>query len=166
MQLSPVLSPDGRPLFSAGGGQSWKTFNHRGFVVSLEWVGNHRRAAPCMCIWADSNVFVAGEGNGIWCISRRALHEFVGFDKNGKCTGSASEHCFRECREALPVLGKDRMDKNAFLALVDCVIRFAPDLHHMPVTPKAVRRELAGEAMWDVTAKDKNTGRVIREAAV
>lgn len=166
MQLSPILSPDGRPMFSAGGKHAWKTFTHRGFAVSLEWVGDHRRAMPYMVIWPETNILVAGEGNGMWAINRRAMHEFVAFDRNGKCTGSASEHCFREALEALPVLGKDKTDKQAFLALVDCVIRFADELHHMPPTPPRVRREIAGEAMWEVTASDKNTGRVIREAAV
>lgn len=166
MKKSPVISPDGRPMFSAGGEDAWKTFTHRGFVVSLEWVGDHRRAQPCMCIWAESNVFVAGEGKGIWVIGRRAITEFVGFTKDNRCTGNASEHCYRECLEALTVLGKDRNDKAAFLALVDCVIRFAPDLVHMPVTPRAVRRNLAGEAMFEVTTTDRKTGKVISEAAV
>jgi hypothetical protein len=166
MHLSPVITPDGRPVFSAGGEQAWKTFEHRGFVVSLEWVGDHRRAAPCMCIWPATNVFIAGDGNGIWVISRRAITEFVGFDANGRCTGSASEHCYRECLEALTVLGKDRNDKAAFMALVDCVIKFAPDLVHMPVAPKRVKREMAGQAMWEITASNKETGKVISEAAV
>lgn len=166
MQLSPVLSPDGRPLFSAGGEQAWKTFEHRGFVVSLEWVGDHRRALPCLCIWPASNIFVAGEGCGIWVISRRAIGEFVGFDGNDKCTGSASEHCYRECLEALTILGKDRNDKQSFLALVDCVVRFAPELIHMPPAPKRIKRDLSGEAMFEVTATNKNTGKVISEAVV
>lgn len=167
MHLSPVITPQGLPVFSAGGEQAWKTFEHRGFIVSLEWVGDHRRAAPCMCIWPASNIFIAGsECNGIWVISRRAITEFVGFDGNGRATGSGSEHCYRECLEALPILGKDKNDKQAFLALVDCVIRFAAELVHMPPAPKRVKRDLAGEAMWEVTAKNKDTGKVISEAAV
>lgn len=166
MHLSPILTPDGRPMFSAGGDNAWKTFEHRGYVVSLEWVGDHRRSAPCMCIWPASNVFVAGEGAGIWTISRRAISEFIGFNRDDKCTGGASEHCYRECLEALTILGKDRNDKNAFTALVDCVIKFAPELVHMPPTPKRIKREMAGEAMWEITATNKDTGAIIREAAV
>jgi hypothetical protein len=119
-----------------------------------------------MCIWSASNVFVSGEGNGIWVISRRAITEFIGFTNDGRCTGGASEHCYREALAALEVLGKDANDKQAFLALVDCVVRFAPELVHMPPTPRSIRREMAGQAMWEVTAKDKNTGKVISEAAV
>jgi len=166
MHLSPIRSPDGRPMFSAGGAEAWKTFTHRGFVVSLEWVGDYRRSAPCLCIWPAGNVFVAGETPGIWVISRRAITEFVGFDRNGKCTGSASEHCYRECLEALPILGKDRNDKQAFTALVDCVIRFAPDLVHMPPAPLKVKRQLAGEAMFEITATNKGTGKVLSEVAI
>ena len=153
-------------MFSAGGDAAWKTFEHRGFVISLEWVGDHRRAAPCMCIWPATNVFVAGNGNGIWVIGRRAISEFVGFDRDGRCTGSASEHCYRECLEALNILGKDRNDKNAFVALVDCVLKFAPELVMMPAAPKRIKRQLAGDAMWEITATNKNTGQVMSEAAV
>ena len=166
MNRSPILSPDGRPMFSAGGRHAWKVEQHRGYVISLEWVGDHKRAQPCIVIWPQKHVFVTGEGNGMWVISRRAITEFVGFDSKDKCTGLASEHCFREAREALPILGKDINDKQAHLALVDCVIRFAPDLVHMPVAPKQVRREMAGEAMWDVAAKNKNTGKTISEASI
>lgn len=166
MHLSPIQTPDGRPIFSAGGAEAYKTFTHRGYVVSLEWVGDYRRAMPCMCIWADSNIFVAGEGNGIWAISKRAITEFVGFDKNDKCTGGASEHCYRECLEALTVLGKDRNDKQAFTALVDCIVKFAPDLVHMPPAPQRIKRQLAGDAMFEVTASNKNTGKVLSEAAI
>ena len=166
MHLSPIQTPDGRSMFSAGGDAAWKTFEHRGFVISLEWVGDHRRAAPCMCIWPATNVFVAGNGNGIWVIGRRAISEFVGFDRDGRCTGSASEHCYRECLEALNILGKDRNDKNAFVALVDCVLKFAPELVMMPAAPKRIKRQLAGDAMWEITATNKNTGQVMSEAAV
>lgn len=166
MQLAPILSPQGLPLFSAGGSHSWKTFEHRGFIVSLEWMGRGKKAQPCMVIWPSSNVFVAGEGQGMWAIGRRAITEFVGFNADGTCTGSASQHCYRECLAALPVLGKDQWDKQSFLALVDCVIRFAPDLVHMPVTPRRIRQELAGEPMWEIEAKNKVSGKTISEVAI
>jgi hypothetical protein len=166
MKLSPILTPDGRPIFSMGGQQSYKTFNLKGFVVSLEWVGNGKRTAACMVIWPESNVFVAGEGAGAWCISRNAITEFVGFTSQGKCTGGPSEHCFREAREALPVLGKDINDKQALMALVDVVVRYAPDLVHMPVTPQIVKEQLDNPAMWEVQASNKSTGKVMHEGMV
>lgn len=166
MQISPILSPEGAPVWSVGGSQSWKTYTHRGYVVSLEWVGKGKKAVAAMCIWPESNVFVPGSADGgVWVIGRRAITEFVGFTADNKCTGSASEHCYRECLAALPILGKDRNDKQAFLALVDTVIRFAPDLVLMPATPRFIRRQ-TGDAMWEVTASNKSTGKVISEAEV
>jgi hypothetical protein len=165
VHVSPIQSPDGRPMFTAGGSRSYKTAQHRGFIVSLEWMRLNGKVQACMCIWPQSNVFVPGEGHGIWTISRRAITEFVGFTADGKCTGSASEHCYRECVLALPTLGKDRNDKQAFLALVDTVIRFAPDLVHMPATPKALRRE-GTSPQWEVTASNKSSGKTLSEAEV
>ena len=166
MRLSPILTPDGRPIFSMGGKESFKTFSHKGYVVSLEWVGNGKKTAACMLIWPESNVFVAGEGSGAWCISRAAISEFVGFNAQDKCTGGPSEHCFREAREALPILGKDINDKQALLALVDTVVKFAPNLALMPSTPKIVKQRLDTEAMWEVTASNKSTGSVMHEGMV
>lgn len=167
MKLSPVLSPEGLPMWSAGGEHAWKTFEYRGFIVSLEWVGNHRMARKCMVIWPASNVFVQGAaGEGMWVISERAITAFVGFNANDKCTGSVSEHCHRECREALPMLGKDANDRHALNALIDTVCRFAPELVSMPVAPQALRKELRGKAMWDVVATNKNSGKTLTEASV
>lgn len=166
MQLSPILTPSGLPMWSAGGKHAWRTFEHRGYVVSLEWVGNHRRAQKCMVIWPASNVCVAGESLGMWVIGARAISQFVGFNRDDKCTGGASEHCERECREALPLLGKDRNDRHALVALIDTVIKFAPELVLMPAVPRSVRQELRGQAMWEVVASNKATGKTMSEATV
>lgn len=166
MKLSPILSPQGLPVWSAGGRHAYKVHEHKGFVCSLEWVGDGRRALPCMVIWPASNVFVAGEGNGMWVISRRAITEFIGFDANDKCTGSISLHCLREARLSLPILGKDENDKQALNALCDVVLRFAPDLVHMPVTPKSVRQELDNPPMWEVHATNKATGKTLDHSEV
>ena len=166
MKLSPILTPDGRPIFSMGGAQSYKTYSHKGFVISLEWVGNGKRTAACMIIWPETNVFVAGEGSGAWCIGRNAITEFVGFTSAGKCTGGPSEHCIRECLEALPILGKDINDKQALLALVDTVVKFGPELVLMPATPKIVKEQLDNPAIWEVKASNKVTGQVMHEGMV
>lgn len=166
MQLSPILSPDGRPMFSAGGQAAWKTATHRGWVVSFEWVGGGKRTAPCMVIWPETNVFVRGEGAGMWCIGRRAIGEFVGFNALDKCTGGPSEHCWREAREALPVLGKDPNDTQALHSLVDTIVKFAPELAMMPVAPKIIRETQDNKPMWDVQSVDKCTGKVLDERAV
>lgn len=166
MQLSPILSPDGRPMFSAGGEQSYKTAEHRGFVVSLEWVGNGRKAYAAMVIWPATNILVRGEGAGMWAISRNCMTDFVGFDAAGKCTGTASADCFREAQQALAIMGKDINDKQALNALMDCVITYAPDLIHMPAVPLSVRKQLDTPAMWEVTATDKSTGKVTHEGEI
>ncbi len=166
MKLSPIQTPDGRPVFSMGGAQAYKTFSHRGFVVSLEWVGQGHKSYAAMVIWPESNVFVAGEGAGAWCISRKVISEFVGFTPDGKCTGGASDHLVREAYEALTILGKDKNDKQALLALVDAVVTYAPDLVLMPTTPKVVKQQLDDAPMWEVKASIKETGKVINEKMV
>lgn len=167
MQLSPIRSPEGLPMWSAGGQHAWKTHTYRGYVVSLEWVGNHRGTRKCMVIWPETNVFTGGgTSDGMWVISERAISEFVGFNANDKCTGSVSEHCHRECRLALPLLGKDINDRHALTALIDVVCRFAPDLITMPVAPQALRAAMRGQAMWDVVATNKSTGKTLAEASV
>lgn len=166
MELSPVLAPNGRPLFTFGGMAAWKTHSYRGWVVSLEWVGRGKKAEAAMCIWPESNVFVPGSvESGTWVIGRRAITLFVGFTADDKCTGSASEHCYRECLAALPVLGKDPHDKHAFMSLVDTVIRFAPDLVTMPTTPRLIRMD-TGVPMWDMTLINKSNGKTLSEREV
>lgn len=168
MNVSPILSPSGEPVFTAGGKHAWKTFEHRGYRVSLEWARSGRHTRCVMVIWSAPNILHRGgePSTGMWVIAKNAIYEFVGFGKDDKCTGTESEHCRKECLEALPILGKDRNDKQAFLALVDTVIRFAPDLVHMPPAPLRVKQELADPAMWEITATNKNTGQTIREASV
>jgi hypothetical protein len=166
MKLSPILTPDGRPIFSMGGNQAWKVRSHRGFVVSLEYVGTGRKSYAAMVIWPESNVVVAGEGGGAWCISRRVITDFVGFNADGKCTGGPSEHLIREARLSLNTLGKDINDKQALLALVDAVVTYAPDLVLMPATPKAIKQQLDTEPIWEVKASIKETGKVINESMV
>lgn len=166
LSISPILSPSGEAMFSVGGKNSYKTAVKHGYIVSLEWIriGKHVRAA--MCIWPASNVFVTGEGQGIWTITRNCITEFVGFNKEDKCTGGPSEHCFREAREALPILGKDPNDKGALYELVDVIVTFAPDLVLMPATPKHVKQQLDTPAIWEVSATNKNSGKVLHEREI
>lgn len=146
MRLSPIQTPDGRPIFSMGGNQAFKTYSHKGYVVSLEWVGQGHKSYAAMVIWPESNVFVAGEGYGAWCISRRFITDFVGFNPDGTCTGGPSEQLMREAFEAMTVLGKDKNDKQAFMALVDAVVTYAPDLALMPAKPQPANEQSFFEA--------------------
>lgn len=167
MQMSPVLSPSGEPIFTAGGNAAWKTAEYRGWVVSFEWARRRRKLKAMMVIWPAANILAPSAVQaGMWAISRDAVTAFVGFDRDNKCTGGASTDLYREALEALPMLGKDKNDKQAFLSLVDTVIRFAPDLALMPAAPKVVRQALIQPAMWDVSATNKNTGKTISEASI
>lgn len=168
MNVSPIISPDGEQVFTAGGADAWRQFQHRGFVVSLEWARRRRTFLKMMVIWKAGSLLSVGTAvkPGMWAISSRAIVDFVGFNREGRCNGSASEHCFREALAAMPELGLDPNDKHGFTALVDTVVKFAPDLMMMPIAPKAVKREMTGEAIWEVTATNKHTGKTISEAAV
>ena len=169
MHASPVLDPNGNAVYSAGGRHAWKTMEYRGYTVSLEWVisNTRRRAAPCMVIWSSENIFIPSSGEkGMWAIGRRAITSFVAFNSDGRCTGGASVHCMRECHEALPILGKDRNDKQAFMALVDTVVKFASDLVLMPPTPAWLQAKDQAKPMWDVTATNKATGKTLSESEV
>jgi hypothetical protein len=138
----------------------------RGFNVSLEWLGDGRRTQPCLCIWPASNIFTTShEGRGVWLIGRRAITDFVGFNADNTCTGNPSAHCLREAREALAMMGKDINDKQALTALCDVVTRFAPDLVTMPVAPRAVTKDLQGDAMWDLQTTNKASGKVLSEVS-
>lgn len=177
MHLSPIIDPNtGRRPFVYGGEDTWRQFTHRGFVVSIEWAIHEtmRRTPPVMAIWpAGSTVtakfingFLSVSEAGVWVISRNVITEFVGFNKDNKCTGGASMHCMREAQQALVVLGKDPNDRHNFAALVDCVVRHAEHLHHCPPTPAWLQRQHQPPPMWEVTATNKSTGKVLSEAEV
>lgn len=164
MEMSAVLAPNGEPIFTAGGKSSFKVTAHRGWVVSFEWAKRRRKFLALMVIWPEGSILAKSAiSAGMWAISRNVITDFVGFNKEGKCTGGPSEHCVREAIEALPMLGKDRNDKQALLSLVDTVVKFAPELVHMPIAPPAIKRDLQGPAMWEITATDKATGKVVKE---
>ena len=157
-------------MFSMGGVAAWKAFEHRGFVVSLEWIdsGGTRKPKPCLVIWPASNILLtAGVRQGAWCIARNALQHFVGFDRDGKCTGDPSPFAFAEARTVLgEQMGKDANDKFALFALVDCIVKGAELIHSMPVAPKHVAEKIKTEAMWEVSATNKATGQTLKEASI
>lgn len=146
MNFNGNLTSDGSPIFSMGCKQAYKTASYKGFVVSLEWVGTGTRATPCMVIRPEHTSLADDVETGAWCISRRAIGEFVGFTTEGKCTGEATEHCIQEAREALPVLGKDQSDEQAMSALVEAVVKFAPELMLMPAKPQPANEPAFSEA--------------------
>ena len=170
MKVSPILSPTGEPVFLAGGPTAYKVAEYRGFVASLEWTRRRRKFMPTLVIWPQrqSNILTVGAASpGQWAITRDAMVEFLNFDRDNKATGKPSDFAFEQATEALPILGKDRNDKQALFALLDVLVRFGPELAAMPVAPRAAKEALMdGGAMWEVTATNKSTGKTISEAAV
>lgn len=178
MRKSPTLDADGNPVWLFGGDDAWQQFEHRGFTVSVEWVfaPSGKRIPPVLAIWSSSGLQAStSTKNGTWVISRKDMHNFfedrqAGTDDMGNArvaiTGKPSRHAIAEARAALPLLGKDPNDKAAHNALVDCVMKFGDLVARIPVLPIARARAAAAAPIWEVTAKDKSTGKVLKEAEV
>ena len=139
MNFTGNLTPNGRPIFGMGGKQAHKTTGHMGFVVSLEWVGTGTRAVPCMVIWPEGTSLTDAVEAGAWCISRTAVAEFVD-------ASAPTRKCLKEARDALRTLGKDEGDEHALSALVEAVVKFAPELMLMPATPQPANEQAFSEA--------------------
>lgn len=139
MNFNGNMTPDGRPIFSMGGNQAWKVRSNRGYVVSLEWVNIGKQTNPCMVIWPERTGSNAVEA-GAWCIGCAAITEFV--DGN-----APTVKCIHEARDALPALGKDQGDEQAVSALVEAVVKFAPEFLLMPVTSQPATEQAFSEAV-------------------
>ncbi|HWH83234.1 MAG TPA: hypothetical protein VNU71_13470 [Burkholderiaceae bacterium] len=170
MQIHPLLSSTGEPVFTAGGEAAWKVAEYRGYVASLEWTKSRRKFMPTLVIWSATNVLNRhAVATGMWAITRVAMTELIDFDQHGHATGSASRFGIEEALEALPLLGKDRNDKQALHGLLDVLMKFGPELARMPVAPKRVREHLIAkeaEPMFDVTAKAKASGKTLSETSI
>ena len=178
MHRSPITDSLGQMAWQFGGQDAWKQFQHRGFTVSIEWAFGHssRRLPPVMAIWASSGLLASPTArDGTWVISRSDIANFFrdrdgGTDEEGfgirKLTGGPTLYCHQQVREALPMLGKDPNDRQAFTALVDCVMQHGEWLARIPVAPVSQVRKNATPPMWEVTAINKATGKVMTEAEV
>lgn len=180
MERSPVLNPQGMAVYLFGRQDTtWRQFQHRGLVVSLEWVKGGRRKNPprAMCIWRERPPLIVNANEnaerGTYVINQRAIQNYIEFNGNDKCTGGFNKHMLGECVEALPILGFDRNDRHALMALIDCIIKFGPDLMLMPPAGRSVRNALTDAPMMDVQAiqvpigyERASDGRVISEGSV
>jgi hypothetical protein len=168
MERSPILNPQGTPVFL-----------FRGLVISLEWVKGGRRKNPprAMCIWRERSPLIVNANEnaerGTYVINQRAITNYIEFNGNDKCTGGFNKHMLPECVEALPILGFDRNDRQALLALIDCIIKFGPELMVMPPAGARIRNALADVPLMDVSAihvpvgyQRVADGRVISEGEV
>jgi hypothetical protein len=170
MDLSPVLSPSGDPIFTMGGRDALQGYPRPAgeWIVSLEWMkGTLRGIQKVLVIWPANRIIAPGAtAIGAWTINSKVAFQFVGFNREGKCDGLPSEDARREALKALPILGKDPNDRNALHSLLDVLTKYLPELVRMPVAPAEIRRKLLGDPMWDVTATNKSSGRVIDERSV
>jgi hypothetical protein len=166
MHVSAVEGPTGEAVFKAGGEHSWQTGSHKGWHWSLEWAKNGRKFPRVLVIWPETLVGKNVSQPGMWSISHTAMVEFLDFDKDGIATGRPSDFLFEEAGMALPMLGKDPHDKQALFSLVDVVMKVGPEMARQPVAPVALRRAIQEAPMWEMTAVDKNSGKVVRESEV
>lgn len=169
MHISPIISPGGEATYVAGL-HALKQRVHRGWVVSLEWleVPGVRGASSCMVIWPDTRLAITREAPGMWAIHRSEVANFAGFNANDRCTGGISAYGLEQCREALPMLGRDINDREALLSLADAVVTHLPDLVMMPKAPPDVRKQLRDRIapMWDIRTVNTATGTTISEATI
>lgn len=145
MELSPILTQDGKAVANFGGDLAWKQHTHRDYVVSLEWrrdPDNRKRTDGVMCIWS-----AYGVDRGVWVITRRGIMKFC--DSNNRPT----RHAFEQAFEALPLLGRAplQMEVNH---LVDVVMEHVDDLVQMPSTPPAKKEALRAEPMFEIIRRD------------
>ena len=145
-----ILSPTGRPVVKIGD-NSFAQFSVGDYNVSLEWLVDGRECEPVMAIWSKHG----GRNAGCFAICLSSIGKYA--DPSGNPTPRA----FIECWNALPTLGRARIDMEVF-RLLDVILRHTPDLIRMPPAPIAVRRAEVGEAMLEMTVKDEN-GKTLRE---
>jgi hypothetical protein len=157
MEHLPILGPSGEATFRFGGKRAWKQFTYKDYIVSLEWFGpDGRHVDACMVIW---NARPNTNDAGALIVGRRQITKYC--DEHMKPT----PYAFGEVAQALPVLGRAPLNFEVH-ALIDTILHHIDDLIHMPIAPLAVRRELSGDAMFEVTHKEKDSGKVLHEAAI
>jgi hypothetical protein len=147
---NPILSQDGGRYYGVGGPTAYKTFTHRGYCCSLEWVDGE----PAMLIWSARG----GMDSGVFGICLSSAGKYA--DPSGDITPAG----YAELIHALPVLGKPLLEIEA-KTLRDCVLLWMPDLLHMPYCPTEVRLADRKPALWEITHKDQN-GKVLSEASI
>lgn len=148
---SEIIGANGAALYGVGGPAAYKTYERRGFCVSMEWLDGE----PCMLIWP-----IRGQDAGVFGITLSSASKYA--DPSGHPT----RECFRQCRSALlEVLGGSGIDVEVY-ALVDVVMDGMNALLTMPPAPLAVRNADKAAPIWEITEIDKESGKTIREASI
>lgn len=156
MNLNTLIVDDaGRDIYQFGGNQAWKTTAFRGYIVILEWFVGRQSTEPMLVVQACSQAGDAG-AFGI-CLSSIGAY--------ADPSGGPAPGALQLCRDALPMLGKNVLDMEA-RALLDVVLRFAPDLINMPPAPLAMRREKPNRPLIEVELRDESSGKTQHEVAL
>lgn len=147
MQLSPILTQDGKAVANFGGDQAWKTRPVKDYVASWEWridPDNPKRTDGVLVLWSAHGI-----DRGVWVISRRAAGLFS--DPHNRPT----KHAFTEAWEALPILGRNQIQLECH-HLIDVLMDCIDDLVQMPRTPPRVASTLKHAPMFEVIRRDQN----------
>ena len=152
LNQSILVSAAGRPMFAVGGVSARHTFEHKGYVISLEW--DETDGEPIMLMWSAT----AGRDAGVFGICLSSAGKYANAD------GTPTNECFFECAAALPTLGRGLIDLEV-RSLVDVVMRHIPDLLMMPPAPRALRTKNRGEALMDITRTD-HRGKTLSEVSL
>jgi hypothetical protein len=148
VQLSPILTQDGKAVANFGGSQAWKTRPVKDYMASWEWridPDNPKRTDGVLVLWTSHG----DPERGVWVISRRAAGLFS--DPHNR----PEPHAFKEAWEALPVLGRNQI-KLEVHHLVDVLMDCIDDLVQMPRTPPRVADSLKHEPIFEIIRRDQD----------
>lgn len=152
-----ILDATGLEIYSYGGPDAWHTTQYRGNNIYLEWLVGAQSTEPLLII----EPIRRGPNANPLMIALSSIGAYA--DQ----TGGAAPGALERCRDALPSMGRNAIDMEA-RALLDVVLRFAPDLINMPPCPAVVKqRELAvGRKVAEIQVQHEATGKIINEAAL
>lgn len=143
-----LLDGAGRQLFPYGGPNSYNIHNLAEYRVVMDWVDRQ----PAMIIASH----LRPEFAFIICLSS--------IGKYATPEGKPNSEGVEELAKALPEFGKT-LERAPLHRLVDIVLRYTSELIGMPPEPRS--HALAeGKPLWEVTEKDRQTGKVISEATI
>jgi hypothetical protein len=120
------------------GDVAWRQFDAGDYRVSIEWLQEGRDCEPVMAIWSPTAV-----NGGVFAIALSSIGKYANPD------GGPSPQGLLECWKALLVLGRARIDMEAF-KLMDVILRHTSDLIYCPPMPQDARRAEAPEPLLEV----------------
>jgi len=146
----PLLDPDGRPRFALGV-TAFRTFAAPPYTVALDWVEDE----PAMVLWTAN-----AERGAAFAICLSSIGKYALPD------GKPNPEGVTELYRSLPDFGRARTEAELRF-LTDIVLRYTPDLLHMPPQPRDVALHAKREAMFEITESDEpQGGKVLGEVVI